>query len=249
MSLLIGEAASAEVVEGMRRLIEAEAAKTGAIRRIHTIRTMHLGPQDVLATVRIVQGHGQRGAGWSPSWETWNGPSKPASQKSVAGFLQRMGIESLECALGRLDTRTFGHRVSQVPEVQRKTDQPNSAGIPSLAWIAFASRGPMPKARRVWRDIPPPFAVEVNAHERDSMDLALQALGTCLTRACTSTGEETLAFDERYVLARSLAEDFNQPRLLAIVDFSDHILRLAASRGASGRQPRPAAATARSWAR
>ena len=53
MSLLIGEAASAEVVEGMRGLIEAEAAKTGAIRRIHTIRTMHLGPQDVLATVRI----------------------------------------------------------------------------------------------------------------------------------------------------------------------------------------------------
>jgi len=53
MSLLIGEAASAEVVEGMRGLIEAEAAKSGAIRRIHTIRTMHLGPQDVLATVRI----------------------------------------------------------------------------------------------------------------------------------------------------------------------------------------------------
>jgi divalent metal cation (Fe/Co/Zn/Cd) transporter len=53
MSLLIGEAASTEVVEGVRGLIEAEAAKSGAIRRIHTIRTMHLGPQDVLATVRI----------------------------------------------------------------------------------------------------------------------------------------------------------------------------------------------------
>ena len=52
-SLLIGEAASAEVVEGVRALIEAEAAKSGAIRRIHTIRTMHLGPEDVLATVRI----------------------------------------------------------------------------------------------------------------------------------------------------------------------------------------------------
>jgi divalent metal cation (Fe/Co/Zn/Cd) transporter len=53
MSLLIGEAASEEVVEGVRGLIEAEAAKSGAIRRVHTIRTMHLGPQDVLATVRI----------------------------------------------------------------------------------------------------------------------------------------------------------------------------------------------------
>jgi divalent metal cation (Fe/Co/Zn/Cd) transporter len=40
-------------VKGVRGLIEAEAAKSGAIRRIHTIRTMHLGPQDVLATVRI----------------------------------------------------------------------------------------------------------------------------------------------------------------------------------------------------
>ena len=53
MSLLIGEAASAEVVDGVRELIDAEAVKSGAIRRIHTIRTMHLGPQDVLATVRI----------------------------------------------------------------------------------------------------------------------------------------------------------------------------------------------------
>lgn len=52
-SLLIGEAASSEVVAGVRKLIEAEAAATGAIRRIHTIRTMHLGPQDVLLTVRI----------------------------------------------------------------------------------------------------------------------------------------------------------------------------------------------------
>ena len=47
-SLLIGEAASSEVVEGVRTLIEAEAAATGAIKRIHAIRTMHLGPQDVL---------------------------------------------------------------------------------------------------------------------------------------------------------------------------------------------------------
>ena len=53
MSLLIGEAASAEVVDGVRELIDAEAVKSGAIRRVHTIRTMHLGPQDVLATVRI----------------------------------------------------------------------------------------------------------------------------------------------------------------------------------------------------
>ena len=52
-SLLIGEAASAEVVEGVRRLIEAEAAASGVIKRVHTIRTMHLGPQDVLLTVRI----------------------------------------------------------------------------------------------------------------------------------------------------------------------------------------------------
>ena len=45
---------------GVRGLIEAEAAKSGAIRRIHTIRPMHLGPQDVLATVRI---------DWSAAWK------------------------------------------------------------------------------------------------------------------------------------------------------------------------------------
>jgi len=52
-SLLIGEAASPEVVAGVRQLIEAEAAASGAIKRVHAIRTMHLGPQDVLLTARI----------------------------------------------------------------------------------------------------------------------------------------------------------------------------------------------------
>jgi hypothetical protein len=52
-SLLIGEAASSEMVEGARKLIEAEAAQGGAIRREHAIRTMHLGPNDVLAAVRL----------------------------------------------------------------------------------------------------------------------------------------------------------------------------------------------------
>jgi divalent metal cation (Fe/Co/Zn/Cd) transporter len=52
-SLLIGEAASPEVVAGVRKLIEAAAAASGAIRRVHAIRTMHLGPEDVLLTARI----------------------------------------------------------------------------------------------------------------------------------------------------------------------------------------------------
>ena len=52
-SLLIGEAASTEMVEGVRKLIEAEAAQSCAIRRVHAIRTMHLGPNDVLAAVRL----------------------------------------------------------------------------------------------------------------------------------------------------------------------------------------------------
>jgi cation diffusion facilitator family transporter len=52
-SLLIGEAASPEVVAGVRKLIETEAAASGAIKRVHAIRTMHLGPQDVLLTARI----------------------------------------------------------------------------------------------------------------------------------------------------------------------------------------------------
>ena len=52
-SLLIGEAASSEMVEGVRKLIEGEAAQGGAVRRVHAIRTMHLGPNDVLAAVRL----------------------------------------------------------------------------------------------------------------------------------------------------------------------------------------------------
>ena len=37
----------------MRTLIEAEVGRTGTIRRVYDIRTMHMGPNDVLATVRL----------------------------------------------------------------------------------------------------------------------------------------------------------------------------------------------------
>lgn len=52
-SLLIGEAADASVVAGVQALIAEEAARSGVIRRVHDIRTMHLGPADVLLTARI----------------------------------------------------------------------------------------------------------------------------------------------------------------------------------------------------
>ena len=37
----------------MRTLIQAEVGRTGTIRRVYDIRTMHMGPNDVLATVRL----------------------------------------------------------------------------------------------------------------------------------------------------------------------------------------------------
>ena len=46
-NLLIGEAASNEMATGVRKLIEAEAAQSCAIRRVHAIRTMRLGANDV----------------------------------------------------------------------------------------------------------------------------------------------------------------------------------------------------------
>lgn len=52
-SLLIGEAAAADVVAGINNLIAEEARRTGLIRAAYDIRTMHLGPHDVLATARL----------------------------------------------------------------------------------------------------------------------------------------------------------------------------------------------------
>jgi cation diffusion facilitator family transporter len=52
-SLLIGEAASADVVAGINSLIAEEAKRSGTIRTGHDVRTMHLGPHDILATARL----------------------------------------------------------------------------------------------------------------------------------------------------------------------------------------------------
>ena len=49
-SLLVGEAASPQVQAGLRGLVAAEMGPSKSIRHINEIRTMHLGPDDVLVT-------------------------------------------------------------------------------------------------------------------------------------------------------------------------------------------------------
>jgi cation diffusion facilitator family transporter len=52
-SLIIGEAASPIVREGIRAAIEAELAPRGPIRAVNEIRTMHLGPADILVAASV----------------------------------------------------------------------------------------------------------------------------------------------------------------------------------------------------
>ncbi len=52
-SLLIGEAASVETQADIRRLIDAESRHGGPVRAINEIRTMQLGPNDVIVAASI----------------------------------------------------------------------------------------------------------------------------------------------------------------------------------------------------
>ncbi len=46
--LIVGEAASPSLRSGLRRIIAAETGPAGPIRTVNEIRTMHMGPEDVL---------------------------------------------------------------------------------------------------------------------------------------------------------------------------------------------------------
>jgi cation diffusion facilitator family transporter len=50
-SLIVGEAAVPEMRTGLRRLLHAEVGAQKPIRTINEVRTMHLGPEDVLVAV------------------------------------------------------------------------------------------------------------------------------------------------------------------------------------------------------
>lgn len=52
-SLIVGESASRTVREGLRRIIAEETGPDKPIRTINEIRTMHLGPQEVLVTASV----------------------------------------------------------------------------------------------------------------------------------------------------------------------------------------------------
>jgi cation diffusion facilitator family transporter len=52
-SLIVGEAASRVVQAGLREIVAGEIGAGKAIRKINDIRTMHLGPHDVLVTASV----------------------------------------------------------------------------------------------------------------------------------------------------------------------------------------------------
>jgi len=52
-SLIVGEAASRVVQAGLREIISGEVGDMKPIRKINDIRTMHLGPHDVLVTASV----------------------------------------------------------------------------------------------------------------------------------------------------------------------------------------------------
>ena len=52
-SLIIGEAASDGVVAGIRTIIEGESGVGNAVRAIKEVRTVHLGPDDILVTAAL----------------------------------------------------------------------------------------------------------------------------------------------------------------------------------------------------
>lgn len=52
-SLIVGEAASRIVQAGIREIVASEIGGDGPIRKINDLRTMHLGPHDVLVTASV----------------------------------------------------------------------------------------------------------------------------------------------------------------------------------------------------
>ena len=52
-SLIVGEAASRVVQAGLREIVASEIGVGKPIRKINDIRTMHLGPHDVLVTASV----------------------------------------------------------------------------------------------------------------------------------------------------------------------------------------------------
>ncbi|MCK5714199.1 MAG: cation transporter, partial [Hyphomicrobiaceae bacterium] len=51
--LLIGEAASPKVQAGLREILQSEIGPSGPLRAINEIRTMHMGPDDVLVVASV----------------------------------------------------------------------------------------------------------------------------------------------------------------------------------------------------
>ena len=52
-ALIIGEAATTEVRAGLVELIKSEAGNNGSIKAINEVRTMHLGPEDLLVAASV----------------------------------------------------------------------------------------------------------------------------------------------------------------------------------------------------
>ncbi len=93
-SLIVGEAASPSVRSGLRRIIAAESGPAGPIRTVNEIRTMHMGPEDVLVAASADFHDGETAASVEAATTRIERAIKARYPEVTRFFLEVQGAES-----------------------------------------------------------------------------------------------------------------------------------------------------------
>lgn len=138
-SLIIGEAVSRDVQRGLKRLIDSEVGADKPIRAINEIRTMHLGPDDVLLAASVDFHDGVT----SEAVEATTARLERAIQTSYPSvrrlFLEAQSVSAHEAALAReaarhpIDASSLGLAVTEVRTDGDGDSDPARSGIETRA--------------------------------------------------------------------------------------------------------------------
>ena len=123
-SLIIGEAASATVRTGLVNVIKAESGAGKPIRIINEIRTMHLGPQDVLVAASVDFNDSETAASVEATTARLERAVKAKYPEVQQFFIEVQGAEE-HAAIAKLRSEAKAHAAEHEASTTATTDDPD----------------------------------------------------------------------------------------------------------------------------
>lgn len=129
--LLVGEAASPKVQAGLREILQSEIGPAGPLRAVNEIRTMHLGPEDVLVAASVDAADGVPAEDVEALTAQFERAIKKRFPEVRRLYIETQSVTDHNAAIAAEKKRQQSSKAAPAKKTTRRTKKPAGAKTPT----------------------------------------------------------------------------------------------------------------------